>query len=111
MTVRLDVGPLAPSAVAELATAAGRAGLAAEGGLTTTMELTAAGRPFLYFPLLHHFEQQRHVAHRLDRHRAGVRMDYATATPESIGEALADALARPVEYRPVPADGAPAPPP
>ena len=77
-----------------------------QGGLTTTMELTAAGRPFLYFPLLHHFEQQRHVAHRLDRHRAGVRMDYATSTPESIGEALADALARPVEYRPVPADGA-----
>ena len=77
-----------------------------QGGLTTTMELTAAGRPFLYFPLLHHFEQQRHVAHRLDRHRAGVRMDYTTSTPESIGEALADALARPVEYRPVPADGA-----
>ena len=71
-----------------------------QGGLTTTMELTAAGRPFLYFPLLHHFEQQRHVAHRLDRHRAGVRMDYATATPESIGEALADALARPVDVPP-----------
>ena len=32
------------------------------GGLTTTMELTALGRPFLYFPLLHHFEQQIHVA-------------------------------------------------
>ncbi|MGZ8749405.1 MAG: alpha/beta fold hydrolase [Pseudonocardia sp.] len=77
-----------------------------QGGLTTTMELTAAGRPFLYFPLRHHFEQQRHVAHRLDRHRAGVRMDYATATPESIGEALVDALARPMEYLPVPADGA-----
>ena len=77
-----------------------------QGGLTTTMELTAAGRPFLYFPLRHHFEQQRHVAHRLGRHRAGVRMDYATATPESIGEALADALARPVEYLPVPTDGA-----
>jgi pimeloyl-ACP methyl ester carboxylesterase len=77
-----------------------------QGGLTTTMELTAAGRPFLYFPLRHHFEQQRHVVHRLDRHRAGVRMDYGTATPESIGEAVADALARPVRYRPVPTDGA-----
>jgi pimeloyl-ACP methyl ester carboxylesterase/predicted glycosyltransferase len=77
-----------------------------QGGLTTTMELTAAGRPFLYFPLRHHFEQQRHVAHRLDRHRAGVRMDYGTATPESIGEAVADALVQPVRYRPVPADGA-----
>ena len=77
-----------------------------QGGLTTTMELTAARRPFLYFPLRHHFEQQRHVAHRLDRHRAGVRCDYDTATPESIGEALAAALARPVDPVAVPTDGA-----
>jgi UDP:flavonoid glycosyltransferase YjiC (YdhE family) len=28
-----------------------------QGGLTTAMELTAAGRPFLYFPLRHHFER------------------------------------------------------
>jgi pimeloyl-ACP methyl ester carboxylesterase/predicted glycosyltransferase len=76
------------------------------GGLTTTMELTALGRPFLYFPLLHHFEQQIHVAHRLDRHRAGTRMHYDTATPESIGEALAAELDRPVAYRAVPTDGA-----
>ena len=32
-----------------------------QGGLTTTMELTANGRPFLYFPLRHHFEQNFHV--------------------------------------------------
>ena len=32
-----------------------------QGGLTTTMELTAARRPFLYFPLRDHFEQQLHV--------------------------------------------------
>ena len=77
-----------------------------QGGLTTTMELTALRRPFLYVPLRHHFEQQRHVAHRLDRHRAGTRIDYATATPESIADALTAALARPVDYRPVPIDGA-----
>ena len=47
-----------------------------QGGLSTTMELTAAGRPFLYFPLGHHFEQQVHVRHRLERHRAGRAMDY-----------------------------------
>ena len=76
------------------------------GGLTTTMELTALRRPFLYFPLLHHFEQQIHVAHRLERHRAGTRMHYDTATPESIGEAIAAELDRPVAYRPVPTDGA-----
>ena len=47
-----------------------------QGGLTTCMELTAAQRPFLYFPLRHHFEQNFHVAHRLARYRAGRRMDY-----------------------------------
>jgi hypothetical protein len=31
------------------------------GGLTTCMELTATRRPFLYFPLRHHFEQKFHV--------------------------------------------------
>jgi predicted glycosyltransferase len=40
-----------------------------QGGLTTTMELTANRRPFLYFPLRGHFEQNLHVAHRLDRYR------------------------------------------
>ena len=55
-----------------------------QGGLTTTMELTAASRPFLYFPLAHHFEQNFHVAYRLDRYRAGKRMDYATTEPDDL---------------------------
>ena len=42
-----------------------------QGGLTTTMELVAARRPFLYFPLAHHFEQQVHVPQRLAQYRAG----------------------------------------
>jgi hypothetical protein len=36
-----------------------------QGGLTTAMELTANHRPFLYFPLRHHFEQSFHVRHGL----------------------------------------------
>ena len=36
-----------------------------QGGLTTTMELTARRRPFLYVPLRNHFEQNFHVRHRL----------------------------------------------
>jgi pimeloyl-ACP methyl ester carboxylesterase/predicted glycosyltransferase len=77
-----------------------------QGGLTTTMELVAAGRPFLYFPLAHHFEQQVHVPHRLAQYRAGRRMDYATSTPESIAEAIVDGLGETVHYRPVETDGA-----
>jgi pimeloyl-ACP methyl ester carboxylesterase/predicted glycosyltransferase len=77
-----------------------------QGGLSTTMELTACRRPFLYFPLRNHFEQNVHVAHRLDRYRAGRRMDYATATPESIADVIAAEVGRPVDYRPVETDGA-----
>jgi UDP:flavonoid glycosyltransferase YjiC (YdhE family) len=77
-----------------------------QGGLSTTMELTAAGRPFLYFPLGHHFEQQVHVRHRLERHRAGRAMDYRDADPGRIADELAAALKTPTDYLPVPTDGA-----
>jgi pimeloyl-ACP methyl ester carboxylesterase/predicted glycosyltransferase len=77
-----------------------------QGGLTTCMELAAAGRPFLYFPLAHHFEQNFHVTHRLRQYNAGRRMDFATATPEVIAAAVADEIGRQVAYRPVETDGA-----
>ena len=72
-----------------------------QGGLTTTMELVATSRPFLYFPLGHHFEQTFHVPHRLARYGAGRRMDYATATPEVIGSAIAAEIGKHVAYRPI----------
>ena len=77
-----------------------------QGGLTTTMELVAARRPFLYVPLRGHFEQQRHVPHRLARHRAGRRMDYADLTPDRLAAAVAEEIDRPVDYLAVPPDGA-----
>ena len=77
-----------------------------QGGLSTTMELTASGRPFLYYPLGHHFEQQIHVRHRLERHGAGRRMDYGDADPSRIADALVEELGRSISYVPVPTDGA-----
>jgi pimeloyl-ACP methyl ester carboxylesterase/predicted glycosyltransferase len=77
-----------------------------QGGLTTCMELTANRRPFLYFPLAHHFEQNFHVRHRLERHRAGRRMDYAGSYPDAIADAIAAEIGRAVDYRPVETDGA-----
>jgi len=77
-----------------------------QGGLTTTMELAAARRPFLYFPLRNHFEQNRHVRHRLDRYGAGRFMDYDASPPEVIAAAIAEEIDRPVTYRPVESDGA-----
>ena len=77
-----------------------------QGGLTTCMELVAAERPFIYVPLRHHFEQTIHVAHRLDRYRAGRRLDYEEATIERLAAAIAEEIGRPVRYRPVENDGA-----
>jgi pimeloyl-ACP methyl ester carboxylesterase/predicted glycosyltransferase len=77
-----------------------------QGGLTTSMELTANQRPFLYFPLRHHFEQNFHVRHRLGRYGAGRAMDFEDATPETIADAIAQEIGRPVGYRPVERDGA-----
>ncbi len=77
-----------------------------QGGLSTTMELTAAQRPFLYVPLEHHFEQQVHVRHRLHRHRAGRALAYADTDPEHVAEELVACLVQPVDYLPVPSDGA-----
>ena len=70
------------------------------------MELVAAGRPFLFFPLARHFEQQLHVAHRLARHGAGRRMEYASATAGEIAEAIAHELGRPVSAASVSGAGA-----
>ena len=77
-----------------------------QGGLSTTMELTAMKRPFLYFPLRHHFEQNFHVRHRLNRYRAGRAMDFASATPEVIAAAIVEELQRKPDYRPVESRGA-----
>ncbi len=77
-----------------------------QGGLTTCMELVAAKRPFLYFPLRHHFEQNFHVKHRLDRYRAGRCMKYAEATPQLIAEAIGAEIGRTVNYGAVENDGA-----
>jgi len=77
-----------------------------QGGLTTTMELVAARRPFLYFPLANHFEQNRHVRHRLERYGAGRYMDYEASPTEIIADAIVAEIDRPVDYRPVESDGA-----
>lgn len=77
-----------------------------QGGLTTTMELVAAGRPFVYVPLAHHFEQQVHVPARLAQYRAGRRMDYAATDPEQWADVIATEIDREVAYPPVERDGA-----
>jgi predicted glycosyltransferase len=78
-----------------------------QGGLTTCMELTAAGRPFVYVPLRNHFEQNLHVRHRLKRYGAGHCLPYEEACdPDRLAEAIAKAVREEVHYRPVSTTGA-----
>ena len=72
-----------------------------QGGLTTCMELTANGRPFIYVPLRHHFEQNFHVRHRLERYGAGRCMEYDEATPDALAETIRTEIGREVSYRPM----------
>jgi UDP-N-acetylglucosamine:LPS N-acetylglucosamine transferase len=77
-----------------------------QGGLTTTMELTAAGRPFVYVPLRNHFEQNWHVRHRLEQYGAGVCVPWEEATPERLADELAGLVGTTPDVRPVETDGA-----
>lgn len=78
-----------------------------QGGLTTCMELTAAGRPFIAVPLENHFEQNFHVRRRLDNYDAGRSMRYAEASdPTALAAAIVEEVGRVVAYRPVETDGA-----
>jgi len=77
-----------------------------QAGATTTLELTALRRPFLYFPLEGHFEQQIHVSGRLTRHQAGVEMSYSQTTPESLAEKVISNLGKELTYPPIATDGA-----
>jgi predicted glycosyltransferase len=77
-----------------------------QGGLTTTMELAANRRPFLYFPLRHHFEQNFHVRHRLERFAAGRYMDFERAGHSEIAAAIVEQIGRPATNKPVDAGGA-----
>jgi pimeloyl-ACP methyl ester carboxylesterase/predicted glycosyltransferase len=77
-----------------------------QGGLTTTMELTAAGRPFVYVPLRSHFEQNVHVRHRLEQYGAGRCLPWEEASAERLAEELAGLIGTTPRYRPVETDGA-----
>jgi UDP-N-acetylglucosamine:LPS N-acetylglucosamine transferase len=77
-----------------------------QAGGSTTLELTALRKQFLYFPLQGHAEQEMCVCTRLARHGAGIRMHYGQTTPATLADAVISAFGRPVGYPPIRADGA-----
>jgi hypothetical protein len=76
------------------------------GGATTTLELTALERPFVYFPLEGHAEQQNHVASRLQRHNAGIGLTLSKTTPQDLADVVVHNIGRSLEYAPIKTDGA-----
>jgi len=54
------------------------------GGGGSTLELAALRKPFLYFPLEGHSEQQRNVSEKLERHGLGVRCSFSRTTPQKL---------------------------
>ena len=75
------------------------------GGGTITLELTALEKPFLYFPLEQHFEQEVSVAGRCQRHRAGIKMVCSKTSPELLAETVFSNIDRGVDYAKIPIDG------
>ena len=76
------------------------------GGGTTTVELTALRRPFVFFPLENQFDQQLYVAERLARQGAGIKMRYFETTPESLANTIRTNIGKEVDWKPIPVDGA-----
>jgi len=75
------------------------------GGGTITLELTVLQKPFLYFPLEDHFEQEVEVANRCKRHRAGIKMTRSATNAEILSEAIISNMTKAVDYATIPING------
>jgi len=76
-----------------------------QGGATSTFELTALRRPFIYFPLEGHCEQAN-VARILSHRGAGVEMSLSKTTPELLAEKIISTIGSSLSYPDLPANGA-----
>lgn len=72
------------------------------------MELVSTSRPSVYVPLRNHFQQMRHVPHRLANYGVGpsARLVFADLTPEFLAECIRRGLREVPECRPVERGGA-----
>jgi len=74
-------------------------------GASSTTELSALGKPFIYFPIDGHYEQEL-VAARLRRHGLGRRMSLSDTTPEMLADAIHQEYGRSIADSGLPVDGA-----
>ena len=76
------------------------------GGGTTTAELTALRRPFIFFPLENQYDQQIYIADRLARQGAGIKMRYYETTPKALADVIKNNIGKEVTWPLIRADGA-----
>jgi UDP-N-acetylglucosamine:LPS N-acetylglucosamine transferase len=73
---------------------------------TTSLELLALKKPFIYFPLEQHFEQSVHVSASNRRRGADLRLLFSQTTPEMLAKMVLENIGRKMDYEPIPLDGA-----
>lgn len=74
------------------------------GGSTTT-ELIALKKNFLYFPLEKHFEQDL-IAERLRKNKIGVEMHFPEVTPQILADTIVSNIGKEIEYPQIDTNGA-----
>jgi UDP:flavonoid glycosyltransferase YjiC (YdhE family) len=77
-----------------------------QSGGTTTLELTALRRPFVYFPLEGHFEQTL-IADQLSAHQAGEQLAFSKTTPETLADTVLRLFNSEPSWPAIPSSGAP----
>lgn len=70
-----------------------------QGGGGTTMELTMLQKPFIFFPLEKHCEQQINVAKKLEMAGAGIKMTASQTSPAQLAEAIMKGIGKKVDYK------------
>lgn len=76
-----------------------------QGGGTTTMELAALNKNFLYFPLEEHFEQKL-VSDKLARIGAGVKLIFSETDENTLSKTVLENLGKTPGYQNIKIDGA-----
>jgi UDP-N-acetylglucosamine:LPS N-acetylglucosamine transferase len=76
-----------------------------QGGGSTTLELAILQKPFIYFPLKGHSEQEISVARKLVDNNIGIRRSFDETPKEKMAELVAENIDKPVNYPKLSCDG------
>lgn len=76
-----------------------------QAGHTSSIELIALQKPFIYFPIEQHFEQED-IAKRLRKRNIGIEMSFKLTTPELLAESIITNIEKEVDYPYVNLNGA-----